>query len=138
MDTRKLFRVDFPITQRNWIYKQHEQEILRLKGNGDRLLQIIKIQETRMNQRKRQKLEPNENDLYWLKQMTENMLRIISLINSYRYFQSKNEPLTLQNHSWFYEIATCNYLDLLKCFNVTLRNRINQKENDSVDFVIVR
>ena len=34
---------------RKYIYEQHQQEILRLKTNGDRLLEIIKIQETQMN-----------------------------------------------------------------------------------------
>ena len=129
MSKRKLFREDFLNRLRNWIYKEHEQEILRLKTNGDRLLAIIKIQETKMNRKKQLQIKPDENELYWLKQMTENILRIISLINTYRYF-SKNEQLTQQNHNWFYEIATCYYLDLLKDFNITLKNRINQKEND--------
>lgn len=134
----KLFRKDFPITQRNWIYKRHEQEIVHLQRKGDRLLQIIKVQETEMNRKRQQKLQPNLNDLYTLNQMTENMLRIISLINCYRYLQSKCEPLTEQNHTWFYQIANSYYLHLLRCFNEKLKKRIIEKRNDSVDFVIVR
>ena len=126
---RKLFRVR---PSQKYIYDQHQQEILRLKTNGDRLLQIIKIQETRMNRKKQLKQEPYEHDLYWLKQMAENMLRIISLIETYRYFQAKNELLTKQNYTWFYEIATCYYLHLSESFNRRLKN-----DND-IDFVIVK
>ena len=66
--------------------------------------------------------------------MTVNMLRIISLIETYRYFQAKNELVTKENYTWFYEIATCYYLDMVKNFNKRLKN-VN--DND-IDFVIVK
>ena len=139
MDHQKkkvTFRVN-PIKQRNWIYKAYEREILHFQRQGDTLLQIINIYETRMNVRRRQNLQPDQHDLHYLYEMTKNMLRIISLINSYRYFQSRNEPLTEKNHCWFYEICNTHYLDLLRQINVRL-NRINEKRNnDTVDFFVV-
>ena len=132
-----VFRVD-PIKQRNWIYKGYEREILHFQRQGDTLLQIINIHETRMNIRRRQNLQQDQNDLIYLYEMTKNMLRIITLINCYRYFQSRNEPLTERNHCWFYEICNNYYLDLLRQINARL-NRINEKRNnDTVDFFVVK
>ena len=108
---------------RKYIYEQNQQEIMCLKTRGDRLLQILEGQKTRMNR---------QDSLYCLNQITENMLRIISLIETYRYFQAKNELLTRENNSWFYHIANCYYLDLVEKFNTLLKNL-----ND-IDFVIVK
>ena len=107
-----------------YIYEQNQQEILRLKTNGDRLLQII---QTWVNQR--------EYNLYYFKQITENILRIISLIETYRYFQAKNELITRENYTWFYQIAACYYLDTVENFNKRLKNLNN---NNDIDFVIVK
>lgn len=56
------FTVD-PLRQRNWIYKSYERQILHFQRQGNRLLQIINIHETRMNIRRRQNLQPDQNEL---------------------------------------------------------------------------
>ena len=114
------------VKQRNWIYKDYEREILSLQTQGDALLQKIKQQETKMNRAKQQNLQPNQNDLYTLGQMIKMLLRMLALIDSYRYFQARNEPMTDKNRSWFYDIANNYYLDTLKRFVVKLKGRVNQ------------
>ena len=125
---------------RKYIYEQNQQQIIDLQRNGDRLLQIIKIQETEMNRKTQLKQEPYEYDLYWLRHLTENMLRIISLIETYKYFQAKNEVVTRENYTWFYEISTSYYLHLTETFNRRLKNvNDNNIDNDiDIDFVIAK
>ena len=114
------------VKQRNWIYKDYEREILSLQTQGDALLQKIKQQETKMNRAKQQNLQPNQNDLYTLDQMIKMLLRMLALIDSYRYFQARNEPMTDKNRSWFYDIANNYYLNTLKRFVLKLKVRVNQ------------
>ena len=114
------------VKQRNHIYKGYEREILSLQTQGDALLQKIKQQETKMNRAKQQTLQPNQNDLYTLDQMIKMLLRMLALIDSYRYFQARNEPMTDKNRSWFYDIANNYYLNTLKRFVSKLKVRVNQ------------
>ena len=130
------FTVD-PLRQRNWIYKSYERQILHFQRQGNRLLQIINIHETRMNIRRRQNLQPDQNELNYLFEMTKNMLRIICLVRCYRYFQSINELLTERNHAWFCEILNNLYIDLLRQINAKLVS-INEQRDNTVDFFVVK
>ena len=112
------------VKQRNWIYKGYEKEILYLQGNE--LLKKIEQYETKMNQLKQQKLQPNQQDLYTLHEMAKKLLHMLSLIYTYRYLQSRNEPLANHNYAWFHNIANSYYLNTLKCFNKKLKVRLNQ------------
>ena len=114
------------VKQRNHIYKSYEREILSLQTQGDALLQQIKQHETKMNRAKQQNLQPNQNDLYTLDQMIKMLLRMLALIDSYRYFQARNEPMTDKNRPWFYDIANNYYLNTLKRFVLKLKVRVNQ------------
>ena len=114
------------VKQRNWIYKDYEREILSLQTQGDALLQQIKQHETKMNRAKQQNLQPNQNDLYTLDQMIKMLLRMLALIDSYRYFQARNEPMTDKNRLWFYKIANDYYLSTLQRFVLKLKVRVNQ------------
>ena len=114
------------VKQRNHIYKSYEREILSLETQGDALLQKIKQQETKMNRAKQQNLQPNQNDLYTLDQMIKMLLRMLALIDSYRYFQARNEPMTDKNRPWFYNIANNYYLNTLQRFVLKLKVRVNQ------------
>lgn len=111
----------------NWIYEMYEHEILYFQKQGDTLLQNIKQLETMINKNRQQKLQINENDFYMLNEMTKNMLRIITLVDCYRYLQLINEPLTEENQIWCYNLINNYYLYLLRCFNTKL---------NAVDFFI--
>lgn len=112
------------IKQRNWIYKCYEKEILYLQRRGNTLLQAINQQETRMNQAKQQNLQPNKNELYTLEHNIKMLLRMLALINTYQYFQSKNEPLTIANYVWLNEICDNCYLNLLERFCLKLKLKL--------------
>ena len=121
----------------NRIYKSYEREILYLQRHGNKLLQKIKQQETKMNRRKQQNLQPNQKSLYTLNQMIKKLLRMLAFIHTYRYFQVINEPLSYKNETFFYQIANDYYEDTLQRFVLKVKVRVNQLQIDrSVDFTI--
>ena len=63
---------------------------------------------------------------------------MLAFINSYRYFQIINEPLTYNNNeTFFYQVANDYYEDLLKRFVLKINVRVKQLQLDSfVDFSI--
>ena len=113
------------------IYQSYQQEILYLQRHGNKLLQKIKQQETKMNRKKQQNFQPNQKDLYTLQQMIKKLLRMLAFIDSYRYFQIINVPL-YQNQTWFHEIAYNYYEDTLQRFMLRLKLKIDR----SVHFII--
>ena len=70
--------------------------------------------------------------------MIKKLLRMLAFINSYRYFQIINEPLTYNNNeTFFYQVANDYYEDLLKRFVLKINVRVKQLQLDSfVDFSI--
>ena len=90
-----------------------------------------------MNRRKQQNLQPNQKNLYTLNQMIKKLLKMLAFIDSYRYFQIINEPLTYKNETFFYEIANNYYEDTLQRFVLKVKVRVNQLQIDRfVDFSI--
>ena len=117
-------------------YKSYDQEILYLRRQGSKLLQKIKLQEIKMNQRKQQKLQPLLQQVNLLNQMVKKLIKISAFIDSYKYFQMIKEPLTYYNEKFFYEVASKYYEDALKDI-VSKIKRINQlRIDDFVDFTI--
>ena len=104
------------VKQRNHIYKSYEREILSLQTQGDALLQQIKQQESKLNRAKQQNLQLNQNDLHTLEQMIKKFLRMLALLDSYRYFQAKNEPITDKNCHWFYYVTNEHFSNRLQHF----------------------
>ena len=114
------------IKQRNHIYKSYEREILSLKTQGGVLLQQIQQQESKLHQPKQQNLQVNQNDIHTLEQMIKKFLRMLALIDSYRYFQAKNEPITDKNCHWFYYVTNECFSNRLQHFVQKLRVGLNQ------------
>ena len=100
----------------NWIYKMYQKEIVYFAKQGETLLQNIKQYETMINEKRQKKLQTNENDMNKLIEMSKNVLRIITLIDCYRYLQLINEPFTQENQNWIYNLINSYYLYLLNCF----------------------
>ena len=117
----------------NQIYKSYEREILYLQRHGNKLLQKIKQQETKMNQRKQQNLQPNRKDLYTLNRMIKKLLRMLAFIKGYQYFQKIKQPLSYDNETFFYQITNNYYEDLLQRVVMCLRQF---ELNRFVDFSI--
>ena len=120
----------------NEFYKSYNREILYLRREGSKLLQKIKLQETKMNLRKQQKLKPLLREVNLLNRMVKKLLKISAFIDSYQYFQMIKELLTSYNEKFFYQLASMYYEDALKDI-VSKIKRINQlRIDESVDFSI--
>ena len=128
MDTQKQ--------QNDELYKSYQGEILYLRKEGSKLLQKIKLQETKMNQRRQQRLKPLLRQVNLLHRMMKKLIKISAFIDTYKDFQKKNEPLTYNNETFFYEIASNYYENSLKQIVLKMK-RINQlRMADSVDFSV--
>ena len=73
------------------------------------LLGQVQIQENYMNHKQNQNLKVDRYDLNELQEMVEKFLRILSLIDAYQYFQSKNKMLTDENIGRFLFIVNDDY-----------------------------
>ena len=82
-----------------------ENEIRFLEKEGAILLAQVQIQEEYMS--KKQKVD--RYDLNELQEMIEKFLRLLSLVDAYQYFQSKNEMLSDENLSNFLFIVHNDY-----------------------------
>ena len=99
-----------------WIYNTYQKEIVYFLKQGETLLQNIKQYETLLNKKRQKKSQINENEVNKLIEMSKNVLRIITLIDCYRYLQLINEPFTDKNQNWIYNLINNYYLYLLNCF----------------------
>ena len=117
-------------------FTSYAHEIWYLRKEGSKLLQKIKLQEIKMNQRKQQKLKPLLRQVNSLHKMMKKLIKISAFIDTYKYFQAIKEPLTDYNQIFFYQLASNNYKNSLK--QIVLRmKRINKSRNhDDVDFSI--
>ena len=120
----------------NELYQSYAQEILYLRKEGSKLLQKIKLQEIKMNERKQQGFKPLLRQVNLLHRMMKKLIKISAFIDTYKYFQIIKEPLTYYNEKFFYEVASNNYENSLKEIVLKLK-RINQSRiKDPVDFTI--
>ena len=117
------------------LHESYSREIFYLKIQGSKLLRKIKLQETKMNQRRQQKLKPHLRQINLLTRMVRKLIKISAFIETYKYFQILKQPLA--NHqSFFHEVASNYYEDMLKDIVLKIK-RINQSARDrSVDFTI--
>ena len=121
------------------IYRSYQKEIYFLQKKGNELLQEINQHETKMNKKKQQKLQPDERDLYQLDKMIKSMLKLMAVIESYRYLQLLKMPLTNENMLLFYSKTNYCYNDLLQRSMLKL-NQLRYKKiieiEESIDFTI--
>ena len=87
------------------IFISFENEIRFLEKEGALLLAQVQIQEEYMN--KKQKVD--RYDLNELQEMIEKFLRLLSLVDAYQYFQSKNKMLSDENFGYFLFIVNSDY-----------------------------
>ena len=90
-------------------FTSFENEIRFLEKEGAMLLGQVQIQENYMNHKQNQNLKVDRYDLNELQEMVEKFLRMLSLIDAYQYFQSKNEMLTDENIGRFLFIVNDDY-----------------------------
>ena len=86
-------------------FTSFENEIRFLEKEGAMLLAQVQIQEDYTNQKEK----IDQYDLNELQEMVEKFLRILSLVDAYQYFQSKNEMLSDENLGRFLFIVNNDY-----------------------------
>ena len=99
-----------------------ENEIRFLEKEGAILLAQVQIQEEYMS--KKQKVD--RYDLNELQEMIEKFLRLLSLVDAYQYFQSKNKMLSDENLGNFLFIVNNDYSIRLNKFINDLKKKKNQ------------
>ena len=115
------------------LHESYSREICHLKKQGSKLLQKIKRQEIKMNERKQQNLKPHLRQLKYLNGMIRKLVKISAFIETYKYFQIIKQPMA--NHQcFFHDIASNYYENMLKDI-VSKIIRINRISR-SVDFTI--
>ena len=104
-------------------FTSFENEIRFLEKEGAMLLGQVQIQENYMNHKQNQNLKVDRYDLNELQEMVEKFLRILALIDTYQYFQSKNEMLTDKNIGRFLFIFHDDYSLRIQKFIKDLKNK---------------
>ena len=117
--------MDIRKQQTNELYKSYEQEILYLRKEGSKLLQKIKWQDIKMNQRRQKRLKPLLREVNLLHRMMKKLIKISAFIDTYKYFQMIQRPLTDKNETIFYQMASDYYEEALKQIVLKIK-RINQ------------
>ena len=115
------------------LYESYSRQICHLRIKGSRLLQKIKLQEIKMNQRRQQNLKPHLKSIDLMAEMIRKLVKISAFIETYRYFQIMMRPLQYQQ-SLFDEIANNYYDDMLK--DIVLKIKRLDEWAQSVDFTI--
>ena len=131
MDSRKQTNEVF-----KELYESYAREILYLRKEGTKLLQKIKLQEIKLNKRKQMKLKPLLREINLLHRMMKKLIKISAFIETYKYFQMIQSPLTDYNQKVFYKMATNYYKNSLKQIVLKLKIRNQSRIRDCVDFSI--
>ena len=131
MDSRKQTNEVF-----KELYQSYAREILYLRKEGTKLLQKIKLQEIKMNKRKQMMMKPLLQEINLLHRMMKKLIKISAFIETYKYFQMIQSPLTDYNQKVFYKMATNYYKNSLKQIVLKLKLRNQSRIRDCVDFSI--
>ena len=105
------------------IKESFEEEIRFLEKEGAITLAYVHIQEQYMNEKK----EVNRYDVIEISDAIEKFLRILSLMDAYRYFQSKNQALTDENIGGFLLIVKNDLLIRQNKFLIDYRSQKKSK-----------
>ena len=109
---------------------------MHLRKEGTKLLQKIKLQEIKMNKRKQMMMKPLLQEINLLHRMMKKLIKISAFIETYKYFQMIQSPLTDYNQKVFYKMATNYYKNSLKQIVLKLKIRNQSRIRDCVDFSI--
>ena len=82
-----------------------QNEIRFLEKEGAMLLAQVQIQEEYMSRKEK----VDRYDINELQEIVEKFIRVLSLVDAYQYFQSKNKPLTDENIGNFLFIVKNDY-----------------------------
>ena len=122
--------------QNDELYKSYQREILYLRKEGSKLLQKIKLQEIKMNQRRQKRLKPLLRQVNLLHRVMKKLIKISAFIDTYKYFQMIKKPLSYDNETFFYQMASDYYGEALKQIVLKMKQINRSRIDDSVDFTV--
>ena len=114
------------------LWQYYQSEINFFEKKTDELLAETKIQETKMEKRRRQQLHPTQKDMNQLLEMITLTLKAIAIVKTYRYFQILQIPPSNQNNQLFYARREQHFRNLLMIFLSRVKNE------NGIDFTINR
>ena len=115
---------------KTWIWQYYQSEINFFERKADELLAKTKIQETKMEKKRRQQLHTTEEDINQLLKMITLTLKAIAIVKTYRYFQILQIPPSDQNNQLFYTQREHEFINLLMVFLSKAKNE------NKIDFTI--
>ena len=128
--------MDIQNQQNDELYKSYQREILYLRKEGSKLLQKIKLQEIKMNQRRQKRLKPLLRQVNLLHRVMKKLIKISAFIDTYKYFQMVKKPLSDDNETFFYQMASDHYEQALKQIVLKLKKINRLRMDDSVHFTV--
>ena len=87
-----------------------------LRMQGDVLLQRIKMLEIKMNRIKQQNQPANQQNINSLNAMVKKLLRMLAKINTYQFFENRNEQWNCVNGIYFNQICDNHFENLIQSF----------------------
>ena len=109
-------------------FTSFENEIRFLEKEGAISLAQIQIQEEYIHCKK-QNVKVDRYDLNEMDQMVKKFLRILALIDAYKYFQSKNEMITDENLDRFLFVVNNDYVVRINKFINDLKSKMKDVKN---------
>ena len=128
--------MDIQNQQNDELYKSYQREILYLRKEGSKLQQKIKLQEIKMNQRRQKRLKPLLRQVNLLHRVMKKLIKISAFIDTYKYFQMVKKPLSDDNETFFYQMASDHYEQALKQIVLKLKKINRLRMDDSVHFTV--
>ena len=110
-------------------FTSFENEIRFLEKEGAISLAQIQIQEEYIHCKKQQNVKVDLYDLNEMDQMVKKFLRILALIDAYKYFQSKNEMITDENLDRFLFVVNNDYVVRINKFINDLKSKMKDVKN---------
>ena len=107
------------------VQEAFENEISYLKETAYALLEQIGGREARLRRLQLQKIKIDPVDLQALEEGIQRFLRMLALIDTYRFFQERSEALTDQNRDRFNHIANCFLSMKVRHFFEELHSRVS-------------
>ena len=118
------------MTSQQTLYEIYEVEICNVNRQADTLLEGIRVFEADLHERKREKGKIDQHDLITLQEMILKFLRMLALIQTYQYYQSKD--LRITDTDWFFYIAHSCFSNTLDWFISDLRARVIESRVEDI------
>ena len=114
------------------IWKFYEKEIIFFETKTTELLLKTILHETKIEKMKQQKLRISEEDIDQLLELIKLTLKMIAVVETYKYFQMLRIPPSEENNEMFYARREQHFENLLIIFYLKV------KTAEEIDFSINR